>query len=74
MANHDLKRVLERQHYRFLKLESGASQTVLTYQVQQLEEIIPWLLGFGSTTVAIAPPALRDAIRLELGAMLEHLT
>ena len=74
VANHDLKRIYERQHYRFSKLELGASHAVLTYQVEQLEEIIPWMLGFGSTTVAIAPPALREAIRLELSAMLEHLT
>jgi predicted DNA-binding transcriptional regulator YafY len=74
VANTDLSRILERQHYRFLKLESDVGQTVLTYQVEQLEEIIPWMLGFGKTVIPLAPPALLEAIRLELDAMIEHLT
>jgi predicted DNA-binding transcriptional regulator YafY len=74
VENQDLPRILERQHYRFSGLEEQKNHTVLTYLVEQLEEIIPWILAFGKTLIPLKPIELRNAIRLELDAMLEQLT
>jgi predicted DNA-binding transcriptional regulator YafY len=74
VENQNLRRILERQHYRFSSLEEQKNHTVLTYLVEQLEEIIPWILAFGKTVIPLEPIALRNAICLELDAMLEQLT
>ena len=74
VADPNLPRILERQHYCFSSLHHMGSQTVLTYQVEQLEEIIPWILAFGKMVISLEPPALLDALRLELNAMLKYLT
>jgi predicted DNA-binding transcriptional regulator YafY len=74
VENQDLPRILERQHYRFSSLEEHQNHTVLTYFTAQIEEMIPWILAFGKTVIPLEPPTLIDTIRLELGAMLKHLT
>jgi predicted DNA-binding transcriptional regulator YafY len=74
VENQNLPRILERQHYRFLSLIEQKNHTVLSYLVEQLEEIIPWILAFGKTVVPLEPIELRNAIRFELNAMLKQLT
>lgn len=62
--------VQERQHYAFVaEREDGVH-----YQVDNLQEIQSWLLGWGAQAEVIEPPALRAALAAEAKKLLEMLT
>ena len=47
---------------------------IMTYRVDSLLELLPWLLGWGASAEALDPPALRDAQREEAARLLAILT
>jgi predicted DNA-binding transcriptional regulator YafY len=66
--------VRERQHWSFVA-EEGADDEVLTrYRLGNLDEIAPWLLGWGTAAEVIAPRELRERLREEALALIEILT
>ncbi len=73
--------VSERQHYGFVgeetatstALSTGVNGTVMSYAVHTLQEIIPWLRGWGAAAEPLSPPELRRQIHenaLKLAKML----
>jgi predicted DNA-binding transcriptional regulator YafY len=50
--------------------ETADGGLLVTLRVRQLDEIIQWLLGWGSHARVLSPPALRQRIRDEAAAML----
>jgi predicted DNA-binding transcriptional regulator YafY len=68
--------VRERQHYGFQQEETPPDGigVIMTYRVDALQELLPWLLGWGAAAEALDPPALRDAQRDEAARLLEILT
>lgn len=62
--------VQERQHYAFVAEEADGFH----YQVDDLQEIQSWLLGWGAQAEVIAPPALRTALAAEARKVWEMLT
>jgi predicted DNA-binding transcriptional regulator YafY len=46
----------------------------MTYRVDALQELLPWLLSWGAAAEALEPPALRAAQRDEVARLLEILT
>jgi predicted DNA-binding transcriptional regulator YafY len=75
-APHTLRWVRERQHYGFEREESApdGAGAIMTYRVDSLQELVPWLLGWGAAAEALEPPALRDAQREEAARLLALLT
>ncbi len=65
-----LPHVHERQHYAFVE----ASGDVLVYQVNALDEIQHWLLGFGASAEVLAPDVLRAWLREEAERLIKRLT
>jgi predicted DNA-binding transcriptional regulator YafY len=59
--------VQEWQHSGFIAEEAApdGSGAVMTYQIGNLGEIIPWLLSWGASAEVISPLALRQTIRAE---------
>lgn len=68
--------VRERQHYAFVEdtavLPNG--DVVMTYQVHEGQELVPWLLSWGETAVVLTPDKLRDQIAQKARRLLEKLT
>jgi predicted DNA-binding transcriptional regulator YafY len=74
-APHVVRWVRERQHYGFQQtVVAGDTGTIMTYRVDALQELLPWLLSWGATAEALDPPALRDAQREEARHLLALLT
>jgi predicted DNA-binding transcriptional regulator YafY len=68
--------IRERQHYGFVCEETTPSgdAAIMTYQVDNVSEIVPWLLGWGAAATPLQPPELREAIRREALALAEELS
>jgi predicted DNA-binding transcriptional regulator YafY len=71
----DIRRwVRERQHWSFVAEESTDDELLSRYRPGDLNEIAPWLLGWGAAAEVIAPRELRDRLRQEAQALIEILT
>lgn len=67
--------VRERQHYGYQSEEPpNEVGIVMTYQVDALGELIPWLLGWGAKAEVLSPPKLRQKIRQEAQKLVDMLT
>jgi predicted DNA-binding transcriptional regulator YafY len=66
--------VRERQHWSFVAEEGAGDQLVARYCPNDLDEIAPWLLGWGTAAEVIAPRELRDRLRREAQDLIEMLT
>ena len=66
--------VRERQHYAWVDEYTDAHGAVMIYRLDTLQEIKPWLLGWGAAAEPLAPPELREEIRAEANRILEILT
>lgn len=68
--------VRERQHYAFQSEETlPDNQGVrMTYRLNQLTEIIPWVLGWGAEAEVLAPQELRERVRQEAIKLANMLT
>jgi predicted DNA-binding transcriptional regulator YafY len=67
--------VRERQHYGFQhEVVADHTGTIMTYRVDAIQELLPWLLSWGAAAEALDPPALRHAQREEARRLLEILT
>jgi proteasome accessory factor C len=75
-APHAVRWVCERQHYGFQQEEVAPDGTgvIMTYRVDTLQELLPWLLSWGAAAEALDPPALRAAQHDEVARLLEILT
>jgi predicted DNA-binding transcriptional regulator YafY len=66
--------VREQQHYGYQHDEKETSQgTVMVYHVNSESEIIPWILGWGTSAEILSPQKLRKSLRetaLELANLL----
>lgn len=69
-----LRWVRERQHWSFVGEEMGAMGVVMVYGPDDLDEIVPWLLGWGTEAEVVVPADLRLRIRDVARAMVEMLT
>ena len=69
-----LRWVRERQHWSFRGEETDRDGTVLVYAPDDIGEIAPWLLGWGTAVEVVAPADLRARIRDEARAVAETLT
>ncbi len=67
--------VQERQHYGFRgdQPASEGDAVVMTYEVNALSEIVPWLLQWGAAAIPLEPPELRELIRQEAERLLQRL-
>jgi len=66
-----ISRVRERQHYGFTHEESS---DIWVYQVNQFEEITPWIMAFGAQAEVLSPPELRARLRQEAETLIKLLT
>jgi predicted DNA-binding transcriptional regulator YafY len=66
--------VRERQHWSFVAEESTDDELLARYRPGDLNEIAPWLLGWGTAAEVIAPQELRDRLRQEAQGLLDMLT
>ena len=68
--------VRERQFYGFCGEQrlQDSSDVIMAYYFGGLQEIMPWLLGWGSAIEILDPTELREAIRSEALAILERHT
>ncbi len=70
--------VRERQHYGFAHEEPVAgdagSGALMTYRVDEVSELIPWLRSWGADVEVLSPPELRDALRREAQKVADLLT
>jgi predicted DNA-binding transcriptional regulator YafY len=63
-ASNAVRWVRERQHYGYQGDEKETTQgTIMTYQVNQESEIIPWILGWGTSAEVLSPKKLRKSLR-----------
>jgi predicted DNA-binding transcriptional regulator YafY len=62
----------ERQHYGFVGETAAPAGIEMIYRVETFAEIQPWILGWGASVEVLEPPALRDAVFAEAGAVLER--
>ena len=66
--------VRERQHWA-CRGETGTQDgVVFTYALETLDDIITWLLGWGTAATPLSPLELRDRLRDEARAVMEMLT
>ena len=75
-APHAVRWVRERQHYSFQHEERTPDGTgvIMTYRVDALQELLPWLLSWGAAAEALEPPSFRAAQRNEVAHLLAILT
>jgi predicted DNA-binding transcriptional regulator YafY len=75
-APHAVRWVRERQHYSFQQEEATQDGigVIMTYRVDSLQELMPWLLSWGASAEALDPPSFRAAQRDEVARLLEILT
>jgi predicted DNA-binding transcriptional regulator YafY len=66
--------VRERQHWSFVSEETTKDGLLVRYRPVDLDEIAPWLLGWGTAAEVIAPRELRDHLRNEAKSLVEMLT
>lgn len=68
--------VHERQHYAFQEEEPdpGGQGVVMTYRMNNLSELKPWLLGWGASAEVLAPLEFRREIGQEAKKLAEMLT
>ncbi len=66
--------VRERQHWSFVAEEGAEDELVARYRPGSLDEIAPWLLGWGTAAEVLAPRELRDQLRREAQGLIEMLT
>ncbi len=61
--------IRERQHYGLVSEEPVTGTTgsgiVMTYRVDEVSELIPWLRSWGSDVEVLSPPELRERLRRE---------
>jgi predicted DNA-binding transcriptional regulator YafY len=73
-AQNAVRWVRERQHYGYQLDEKETPQgTIMIYHVNQESEIIPWILGWGTSAEVLSPQELRKSLRetaLELANLL----
>jgi predicted DNA-binding transcriptional regulator YafY len=56
--------VRERQHYGYQRDEKESPQgTVMVYHVNNESEIIPWILGWGTSAEVLSPKEFRQDLR-----------
>jgi predicted DNA-binding transcriptional regulator YafY len=65
--------VLEQQHYSFDSAKEHDGSVVMTYLVEDFDEIIPWLISWGRRATLRSPPELKARIKRELEAMVGWL-
>jgi predicted DNA-binding transcriptional regulator YafY len=46
----------------------------MTYRVNQVSEIVPWILSWGASAEVVAPQELREQLRREAIKLAEMLT
>jgi predicted DNA-binding transcriptional regulator YafY len=46
----------------------------MTYRVDALSELMPWLLGWGTSVEVLDPPEFRMALRNQAAGLVEILT
>jgi predicted DNA-binding transcriptional regulator YafY len=66
--------VRERQHWSFVAEEGASDEVLARYHLSDLDEIAPWLLGWGTAAEVIAPRELRERLRQEARSLVEMLT
>ena len=68
--------VNERQHYGYVAetIQPDSGDLICTYRLDELREIVPWLLSWGDGAEPLAPPELRAEIASQLRRALEKLT
>jgi predicted DNA-binding transcriptional regulator YafY len=66
--------VRERQHWSFVAEEAVNDELLAVYRPGDLDEIAPWLLGWGTAAEVIAPQELRERLREEAQNLIEMLT
>jgi predicted DNA-binding transcriptional regulator YafY len=66
--------VRERQHWSFVAEEGASDEVLARYRLSDLDEIAPWLLGWGTAAEVIAPRELRERLRQEARSLIEMLT
>ena len=70
-----LRWVRERQHYAFQAEEQAPDGgAVMIYRIKTLQEIMPWLLGWGTSAELLAPQDFREEIRQEIRKLADLLT
>jgi predicted DNA-binding transcriptional regulator YafY len=71
----DVRRwVRERQHWSFVAEEWTGDDLLARYRPGDLNEVAPWLLGWGTAAEVIEPRELRDRLREEARGVIEMLT
>jgi predicted DNA-binding transcriptional regulator YafY len=66
--------VRERQHWSFVAEEGTSDEVYARYRLSDLDDIAPWLLGWGTAAEVIAPRELRERLREEARGLIEMLT
>ena len=66
--------VRERQHWSFVAEEASHDDFLAHYRLADLNEIAPWILGWGPAAEVIAPRELRDRLRKEAQDLIDMLT
>lgn len=63
-AQNAVRWVRERQHYGYQRDERETPQdTIMVYHVNQESEIVPWILGWGTSAEVLSPKELRQSLR-----------
>jgi predicted DNA-binding transcriptional regulator YafY len=71
----DVRRwVREQQHWSFVAEEVTDDALLARYRPDDLNEITPWLLGWGTAAEVITPGELRDRLRDEAQSLVDMLT
>jgi predicted DNA-binding transcriptional regulator YafY len=65
--------VRERQHWSFVSEEGTSDEALARYRLSDVNEIAPWLLGWGTAAEVIAPRELREHLREEARGLIEML-
>jgi predicted DNA-binding transcriptional regulator YafY len=68
--------VRERQHYAFTGEEpdTQGESVIMTYRVNALRELEPWLLSWGAAAEVLAPDTLRASIATEISSLFQKYT
>jgi predicted DNA-binding transcriptional regulator YafY len=76
MASRIVRWVHERQYYSIQSEEPvpGSDDLIMTYFVDKFNDILPWLLSWGSAATVLEPPQLREVLCHELTLMLDQLS
>jgi len=66
--------VRERQHWSFVNALEASDGLTASYRPEHLDEIAPWILGWGTEAEVVAPRELRERLRREAERVAEILT